>query len=165
MISVFLSIPFILFSQGTAGSAPASDAAPNKNAPKVAAPIIKKVIFNPGKRNPFLSQEEVIAIEQKRKAELRRQEEEKANQLRLAQKAREEMIRKQIEEEENRRYPARKIMNKINVEGILGKEAIINGEIVGIGSKVFGAKVVAITDDSVWFLFEGQRFQRKLPLL
>ena len=71
----------------------------------------------------------------------------------------------QILEEEIRRYPARAVMYKIRVDGILGREAIVNGEVVGIGSKVLGAKVVSITDDSVWFTYKGQRFQRKLPLL
>lgn len=137
----------------------------NKVAVKTAAPVVKKVTFNPGKRNPFLSQEEVTAIEQNRKAELRRQEEEKAKQLRLAQEEKERLIRLQIEMEERKRYPAREIMDKIRIDGILGSEAIVNSEVVGVGSIVLGAKVVSVTDDSVWFLYKGQRFQRKLPLL
>lgn len=128
-------------------------------------PTVKKVTFNPGKRNPFLSQEEVTAIEQNRKAEMRRREEEKARQMRLAQEEKERLVRLQIEMEERKRYPAREIMDKIRIDGILGNEAIVNSEVVGIGSVVMGAQVVSVTDDSVWFLYKGQRFQRKLPLL
>lgn len=126
---------------------------------------VKKVSFNPSKRNPFLSKEEVIKIEQMKKAEQRRLAEEAAERERQAKAERERVLKQRILEDEIRRYPARAIMYKIRVDGILGKEAIVNGEVVGIGSKILGAKVVSITDDSVWFTYKGQRFQRKLPLL
>ncbi len=126
---------------------------------------IKKVSFNPGTRNPFLSKEEVYKIDQIKKAEQRKQAEEEAERKRQAELERERLMRQKILEDEIRRYPARAIMYKIRVDGILGKEAIVNGEVVGIGSKVLGAKIVSITDDSVWFTYKGQRFQRKLPLL
>lgn len=125
----------------------------------------KKVSFNPVKRNPFLSREEVIKIEQMRKAEMRRLAEEEAERKRKAEEERKRLLQQQILEEEIRRYPARAIMNKIRVDGILGKEAIVNGEVVGKGATVLGAKVVSVTDDSVWFTYKGQRFERKLPLL
>lgn len=126
---------------------------------------IKKVSFNPVKRNPFLSKEEVIKIEQMRKAELRRLAEEEAERKRKAEEERKRLLQQKILEEEIKRYPARAIMNKIRVDGILGKEAIVNGEVVGVGAKVLGAKIVSVTDDSVWFTYKGQRFERKLPLL
>ncbi len=125
----------------------------------------KKVTFNPVKRNPFLSKEEVIKIEQMRKAELRRLAEEEAERKRKAEEERKRLLQQQILEEEMKRHPARAVMDKIRVDGILGREAIVNGDVVGIGSKVLGAKVVAIKDDSVWFTYKGERFQRKLPLL
>ena len=126
---------------------------------------VKRVSFNPTKRNPFLSKEEVLMIEQRRKAEKRRLEEEAAERERLAREERKRLLQEQILKEELERYPARAVMYKINIDGILGKEAIVNGEVVSIGSKILGAKVVAITDDSVWFVYKGQRFERKLPLL
>ena len=126
---------------------------------------VKKVSFNPGRRNPFLSKEEVIKIEQMRKAEQRRLAEEAAERERQAKAERERILKQKILEDEIRRYPARAIMYKIRVDGILGKEAIVNGEVVGKGSKVLGAIVVAVTDDSVWFTYKGQRFERKLPLM
>lgn len=126
---------------------------------------VKKVSFNPIRRNPFLSKEEVIKIEQMRKAEQRRLAEEAAERERQAKLERERILKQKILEDEIRRYPARAIMYKIRVDGILGKEAIVNGEVVGKGSKVLGATVVSVTDDSVWFTYKGQRFERKLPLM
>jgi len=126
---------------------------------------VKKVTFNPNRRNPFLSKEEVIQIEQERKARQRKAAEEAAARERQLKAEREKLLKQKIWEEEMRRYPARAVMYKLHVDGILGSEAIVNGEVVSIGSKVLGATVVSITDDSVWFTYKGQRFQRKLPLL
>ena len=137
----------------------------NKTMQNIKTTGVKKVSFNPGRRNPFLSKEEVIKIDQMKKAEQRRLVEEEAERERQAKAERERILKQKILEDEIRRYPARAIMYKIRVDGILGKEAIVNGEVVSIGSKVLGAKVVSITDDSVWFTYKGQRFQRKLPLL
>ncbi len=137
----------------------------NDKASNAKAGAAKKVMFNPVKRNPFLSKEEVIKIEQMRKAELRRLAEEEAERKRKAEEERKRLLQQQILEEEMKRHPARAVMDKIHIDGILGSEAIVNGDVVGIGSKVLGAKVVAIKDDSVWFTYKGERFQRKLPLL
>lgn len=157
-ISLLLTLPLILMAQKT-GLDQSKTAAVTQNV------TVKKVSFNPGRRNPFLSKEEVIKIEQMRKAEQRRLAAEEAERQRKAEEERKRLLKQQILEEELRRYPARAVMYKIRVDGIMGKEAIVNGEVVGIGAKVLGAKVVSITDDSVWFVYKGQRFQRKLPLL
>jgi len=159
-ISVFLC--FIFFVTGIASG---QQKAKNDKVGAQNKTSTKKVSFNPVKRNPFLSKEEVIKIEQMRRAELRRLAEEEAERKRKAEEERKRLLQQQILEEEMKRYPARAIMDKIRVDGILGREAIVNGDVVGIGSKVLGAKVVAIKDDSVWFTYKGQRFQRKLPLL
>ena len=139
----------------------------NKTTPQKPSnsPTVKKVSFNPIDRNPFLSKEEVIKIDQMRKAEQRRLAAEEAERKRQAEEERKRLLQQKILEEEIRRHPARAVMYKILVDGILGKEAIVNGEVVGLGAKVLGAKVVSITDDSVWFTYKGERFQRKLPLL
>ena len=100
-----------------------------------------------------------------RKAEQRRLAAEEAERKRQAEEERKRLLQQKILEEEIRRHPARAVMYKIRVDGILGKEAIVNGEVVGIGSKILGAKVVSITDDAVWFTYKGERFQRKLPLM
>lgn len=159
---IMLSIPFAIFAQEQENT----EAKAKENKTEKAQNVeVKRVSFNPTKRNPFLSKEEVLKIEQMRKAERRRLEEEAAERERLAREERKRRLQEQILKEELERYPARAVMYKINIDGILGKEAIVNGEVVGIGAKVLGAKIVAITDDSVWFVYKGQRFERKLPLL
>ncbi len=167
-IFLALSFPIVLLAEAPMNEveqAKKENKTESTKATKVASPTVKKVTFNPGARNPFLSMDEVTLIEQRRKAEIRRAEEEKERQIREAQAEKERLMRLQIEMEERKRYPAREIMDKIRIDGILGKDAIVNSEVVGVGSIVLGAKVVAVTDDSVWFLYKGQRFQRKLPLL
>ena len=47
----------------------------------------------------------------------------------------------------------------------MGRDAIVNGQVLSIGNKILGAKVVTVTDDAVWFVYKGERFQVKLPLL
>ncbi len=159
ILSFILFTSAVAFGQRITKDGEASSFADNKGT------NVKKVSFNPIKRNPFLSKEEVIKIEQMRKAELRRLAEEEAERKRRAEEERKRLLQQKILEEEIKRYPARAIMNKIRVDGIMGREAIVNGEVVGIGAKVLGAKIVSITDDSVWFTYKGQRFERKLPLL
>ena len=137
----------------------------NKNESDVKPSTVKKVSFSPIDRNPFLSKEEVIKIDQINKDRQRKLAAEEAERKRKAEEERKRLLQQKILEEELRRHPARAVMYKIRVDGILGKEAIVNGEVVGVGAKVLGAKVVSITDDSVWFTYKGERFQRKLPLL
>ena len=158
----FICISFVL---GISGMINAQKVQEVKTASLAKNTGVKKVSFNPSKRNPFLSKEEVIKIEQMKKAEQRRLAEEAAERERQAKAERERLLRQRILEDELRRHPARAVMDKIRVDGILGKEAIVNGEVVRIGSKILGAKIVSITDDSVWFTYKGERFQRKLPLL
>lgn len=149
---VILGMPFLLSAQGVGN--------------EVQQTLdIKKVVFNATKRNPFLSKEEVIKIDQMRKAEKHRLEAEAAERQRLAREERMRRLREEILREELRRHPSREVMDKLNVEGILGSQAIVNQEVVNIGTKIFGAKIVAITDNSVWFIYKGERFERKLPLL
>ncbi|MBO4707316.1 MAG: hypothetical protein J5594_01995 [Elusimicrobiaceae bacterium] len=159
---ICLTLSFVFFASAlVSGQRIKEDAEESSNKTS----MIKKVSFNPVKRNPFLSKEEVIKIDQMKKAELRRLAEEEAERKRKAEEERKRILQQKILEEEMKRYPARAIMNKIKIDGILGREAIVNGEVVSVGSKVLGAKVVSITDDSVWFTYKGQRFERKLPLL
>lgn len=116
-------------------------------------------------RDPFLSREEVDTIQKARDAEQKRIDEER-RKIEDAEKARRDAQMKQKEyEEELKRNPARAIIDKISVDGILGNEAIVNGEIKGIGAVVMGAKIVSVSDNSVTFVYKGQRFVKKLPLI
>ncbi|MDR0952619.1 MAG: hypothetical protein LBM71_00255 [Elusimicrobiota bacterium] len=159
-------------SEATASATAAATALPVSSttapAPAVASANLdgQKTEFKPAsKRDPFLSKQEVAEIERARLAEQKRIIEER-KRLEAAEKAkRDEIERQKLLQEELKRNPARAIVNKINVEGILGSEAIINGEVKAIGSTVLGAKVVEVSDSSVTFVYKGQRFVKKLPLM
>ena len=124
------------------------------------------MVFAPtNARDPFLSREEVDSIEKARLAEQKRIADERKRLEEMERQRQAEAERQRQLEEELKRNPARAIINKITIDGILGTEAIVNGEVVGKGGTVLGAKIVKITDDSVTFVYKGQRFVKKLPLM
>ena len=124
------------------------------------------MVFAPtNNRDPFLSMEEVDSIEKARLAEQKRIADERRRMEELERQRRAELERQRQLEEELKRNPARAIIDKITIDGILGTEAIVNGEIVGVNGTVLGAKVVKVSDDSVTFVYKGQRFVKKLPLM
>ncbi len=124
-----------------------------------------KTSFQPNNRNPFLSNEDSLKIEERKKAEERRKKEEEERLAEIARQKKIEELRQRILLEELIRHPSIEIRKNISVDGILGDSAIVNGDVVFIGSKVLGAEVKAITDSSVWFLYKGERFQVKLALM
>ncbi len=145
------------------GNQASSATAAAKKANKEAAP---RVVFAPtNSRDPFLSREEVDSIEKARLAEQKRIADERKRMEELERQRRAELERQRQLEEELKRNPARAIIDKITIDGILGTEAIVNGEIVGVNGTVLGAKVVKVSDDSVTFVYKGQRFVKKLPLM
>ena len=145
------------------GNQASSSTAAAKKANKEVAP---RVVFAPtNNRDPFLSMEEVDSIEKARLAEQKRIAEERRRMEELERQRRAELERQRRLEEELKRNPARAIIDKITIDGILGTEAIVNGEIVGVNGTVLGAKVVKVSDDSVTFVYKGQRFVKKLPLM
>ncbi|MCR5504807.1 MAG: hypothetical protein K6E94_04510 [Elusimicrobiaceae bacterium] len=88
-----------------------------------------KTSFQPNNRNPFLSNEDSLKIEERKKAEERRKKEEE----RLAEIARQkkiEELRQRILLEELIRHPSIEIRKNISVDGILGDSAIVNGDVV-----------------------------------
>jgi hypothetical protein len=153
---LILGMPLILSAQKTRGI---------ESKPGNQVLLAKRVSFNASKRNPFLSKEEVFKIEEMRKAEIRRLELKRLEEIRKAEEERKRLLQQQILEEELRRHPSREVSDKIKIDGIMGRDAIVNGQVLSIGNKILGAKVVAVTDDAVWFVYKGERFQVKLPLL
>jgi hypothetical protein len=125
----------------------------------------KTVIFAPSSaRDPFLSKEEVESIERTRQEEIQRIEQER-KRLFDAEKARlAELEEKKRREEELRKNPAREIINKISIDGILGAEAIVNGKFRKIGDKVLGAQITRVSDTSVTFIYKGQTFVKKMKI-
>lgn len=149
----------------TGGLQPVSIDKPNPIAAARALISNKPVKFDPkNKRDPFLSKEEVETIDAARRAEQKRLEEEKRRLEDEARSRHDEMERLKKLEEELKKFPAKAVMYKINVDGILGTEAIINGEIKRPGDTVLGAKITKVSGDSVTFTFKGQTFKRNLPL-
>jgi hypothetical protein len=134
-------------------------------APAAAAQEAPKSVFNPdNKRDPFLSADEAASIERQRLAELRRREEERlrreaAEQARLA-----EIERLRLLEEELRRNPAREVINRLRVDGIVGQDAIVNGQLKSIGESILGARITRVSDTSVTFTYKGQSFVKQLPI-
>jgi len=141
----------------------ADKVAPKKKGDKSNAP---RVVFSPtNNRDPFLSMEEVDTIEKARLAEQKRLADEKKRLEALEKKRQAELEEQRRREEELKRNPARAVIDKIKIDGILGNEAIVNGEVVSKGGTVLGAQIVKITDEAVTFVYKGQRFVKKLPLM
>jgi len=148
-----------------AGAAPAASAAAAHAAGTAPAARDSKNVFSPrNPRDPFLSQLEVADLEKARLAEEKRKEADQRRAIETERARMAELERKRLEEEELRKNPARAIINKIKVEGIMGNEAIINGNVVGIGGTILGARITRISDTSVTFVYKGQTFVKKLPL-
>jgi hypothetical protein len=141
---------------------PAEQQQPPEEQP--AAPAAPAYVFAPEtKRDPFMSQQEVESREAERLAEQKRRESER-KRLEDEEKARRAAIEKQrLLEEELRKNPARQIINKIRIEGIVGNEAIINGGFKGVGDSVLGAKITKVSGSGVTFIYKGQTFVKRLP--
>lgn len=170
---VFLSVPLILSAESinktaavknsTNKTVAAENSAKASKAGKGNA--VKTANFRPGERNPFLSDEEITKIEQEKEAEKRRLIEEERAKIEAEIEAKKKAAQEEIKRRELLLHPSREIVDKISVDGILGNDAIVNGEVVSVGSKVLGAKVLKVTDNSVWFIYKGEHFQVKLALL
>ena len=181
-----LGLPLVLLAQNTATGIKKAGQLP-----------VKKVSFNGAAKSPFMSQKEIDAIEARKEAEQKRINDEIVAKRKAEQEAIERAQRKQMLCEELKRYPSRIIRKGIQIDGILGKDAIVNGQVVSRGTKIdvqlkntkvkltdteeievsklmeecgfntkkLKVKVVDVTDNSVWFVYKGERFQVKLPLL
>jgi hypothetical protein len=129
------------FAQQPPAAPPADKAAPQA---RVFAPETK--------RNPFMSQQEVESIETARIAEQKRLESER-KRLEDEEKARRAALERQrLLEEELRKNPAREVINRIRVEGIVASEAIINGDFKGVGDAVLGARITRVGSNGVTFI-------------
>ncbi|MDR0734595.1 MAG: hypothetical protein LBG16_02700 [Elusimicrobiota bacterium] len=122
-------------------------------------------VFKPEtKRDPFMSKQEIELIESARIAEQKRRESER-KRLEDQEKARRAEIEKQrLLEEELRKNPAREIINKIRVDGIVANEVIINGSFKGVGDSVLGARITKVSGTGVTFIYKGQTFVKKVPV-
>jgi hypothetical protein len=171
----FIVMPFALWAQDTAatvskkseisnsGQLTKSASAADNQAKSVRQ--TKTVVFAPASsRDPFLSKEEVDAIERTRQSEIQRIEQERKRLLDAERARLAELEEKRRREEELRKNPAKEIINKISVDGIVGSEAIINGQFRKIGDHVLGARITHVSDSSVTFIYKGQTFVKKMKI-
>ena len=123
-----------------------------------------KVKFSPkGTRDPFLSKEEMEARDKARRAELARIEREKkakADAIIAAQKA--EQARRE-REAYLKANPHLAIVNKINIQGMMGDEVQINNDFKAVGEKVLGATITKITSTKIFFKYKGKEFSMPIP--
>ncbi|MBO4707908.1 MAG: hypothetical protein J5594_05080 [Elusimicrobiaceae bacterium] len=172
-----LGFPLLVIAQDTKTTTKAANVLP-----------VKKVTFDlpSTTKSPFISQQEADKIEaDKIAAENARKAAENAARIAWEEQQK-EILRKKLLCDEMKRHPARLVNTNINLDGIMGRDAIINGQILSKGSKFvvpivlakdlegcdidynpekFKIKVVSVTTDSVWLVYKGERFQVKLPLL
>ncbi|MDD2773134.1 MAG: hypothetical protein PHP45_05495 [Elusimicrobiales bacterium] len=126
--------------------APSGAAAPAASGVAVSGGAAAVVFAPSSDREPFLSPEEAVSL---RDEERRRK------------------IMAQREEQESRRRAAEELLNsrpgaKIIVQGIIGKQAIVNDKVVGVGAKVMGARITRIGSNFVDFDEDGVTFRKKL---
>jgi hypothetical protein len=100
-------------------------------------------------RDPTLSPYDQVRLEEALETELRRQQE-----LRDAAQG-----KKRAPAKVKREPP---IENKISLQGIVGKLAIVNGESVSEGDMVGQVKVLRITSQEVIFGYKGRRFSKSV---
>lgn len=124
-----------------------------------------KVSFNPTqKRDPMLSNDDILLLEHREKQRLAALEAER-------RRKEEEERRRRAEEERKRQWellllkdPSIVVRDKIKIEGIIDKEVMIGGKLYTIGNSYLGAKIVGVGSDSVTFSYKGHKFVKKLNL-
>ncbi|MCQ2411160.1 MAG: hypothetical protein MJ053_06860 [Elusimicrobiaceae bacterium] len=143
-------------------SAPEGSSNPQEQA---AAAKTARVVFNPkNQRDPTLSPDDVLLMEHREKQRLAA--------LAAERKRQEEEARRRALEEEKKRawelyllkHPEAEVKNKIRIGGIVGQEVFIGSKIYTVGNTVYGARIVAVSPDSVVFSYKGRKFVRKIQL-
>jgi len=151
-------------SQAVAAGTPAPEGSA-KPQEQAAAAKTAKVVFNPkNQRDPTLSPDDVLLMEHREKQRLAA--------LAAERKRQEEEARRRALEEEKKRawelyllkHPEAEVKNKIRIGGIVGQEVFIGSKIYTVGNTVYGARIVAVSPDSVVFSYKGRKFVRKIQL-
>jgi len=145
------------------------NATQKKNFKVVAGIRIEKVEFPDAlERDPTLSEKERERIAFIKAEKLRREREEKeAREAAERKKQQEEELRRQ-REEALRKDPSREVKSRIYIQGLIDKEAIINGQIYseGDGFYVKGnrnrIKVISVKSDRIIFEYKGKRFSKQI---
>ncbi|MGB2579074.1 hypothetical protein AAIR98_000993 [Elusimicrobium simillimum] len=115
-------------------------------------------------QDPTLSTEDIAIAERNRIERQRAEERAKKEKEERERQARLKREREEAERLALLRDPSRLIRNQIKIEGLVGQEVFINGQIKTVGDTVLGATIVSVTDDAVIFSFKGQRFTKKIDI-
>ena len=115
-------------------------------------------------KDPTLSPDDVLLLKHREQQRLAAEAAERKRQ--------EEAERKRRAEEEKKRQwelmllkdPTILIRDKIHIGGIIDKEVLIGGKLYTIGNTYMGAKIVAVSPDSVTFSYKGHKFVRRVKL-
>ena len=188
MLLVLGMVPALLQAQGGASAAAAGEGQPAEQAgtennfvvqresvPEKAAPAkTPKVVYNPQKRrDPTLSPDDVLILED-RARKLRIAQEQERKRREAAEKAeRERQERLRQRQLLLLKYPELEVKDKIRIGGVIGREVFFgnSNKMYTVGSTLSvkgesGArrkvKIEAINLDSVVFSYQGRRFKKKI---
>ncbi len=139
--------------------------APRETVQETAPAPVKKelVVYQPkNRRDPTLSPDDFLLLQYREQQRLAAIEAERQRKLAEERRKREEEERLRQLELARIKDPTREVRNKIKIGGIVGQEVFIGDKVYTVGNKIFGARIVEITPDSVVFLYKGHKFVRKM---
>ena len=124
----------------------------------------KKLIVFSSKsgRDPMLSPDDFLLLQYREQQRLAAIEAERQRKLAEERRKREEEERLRQLELARIKDPTREVRNRIKIGGIVGKEVFIGDKVYTIGNKIFGARIIDVTPDTVVFLYKGHKFVRKM---
>lgn len=128
------------------------------------APVKKNlVVYQPkNRRDPTLSPDDFLLLQYREQQRLAAIEAERQRKLEEERRKREEEERLRQLELARIKDPTREVRNRIKIGGIVGQEVFIGDKVYTVGNKIFGARIVEVTPDSVVFLYKGHKFVRKM---
>ena len=131
---------------------------------EVPVPVKKDlVVYQPkNRRDPTLSPDDFLLLQYREQQRLAATEAERQRQLAEERRKRKEEERLRQLELARIKDPTREVRNRIKIGGIVGKEVFIGDKVYTIGNKIFGARIVGVTPDSVVFLYKGHKFTKKM---
>lgn len=121
------------------------------------------VVYQPkNRRDPTLSPDDFLLLQYREQQRLAALEAERQRQLAEERRKQEEAERLRQLELARIKDPTREVRNRIHIGGIVGQEVFIGDKVYTVGNKIFGARIVEVTPDSVVFTYKGHQFVRKM---
>lgn len=121
------------------------------------------VVYQPkNRRDPTLSPDDFLLLQYREQQRLAALEAERQRKLAEERRKREEEERLRQLELARIKDPTREVRGRIKIGGIIGKEVFVGDKVYTIGNKIFGARIIDVTPDSVVFLYKGRKFVKKM---